>query len=63
MAYQISVRDLMKSQPTRPVLIQDEVLGDFILCCPLCYKPIYGQVGNGEPTKCEYCGQKFLWRE
>lgn len=63
MSPKVNVRDLMKSQPTRPELVQGEVFGDFILCCPLCHKPIEGQVGNGEPTECKYCGQKFLWRE
>lgn len=58
-----TIVNLMKSTPTKPMMIQDEVFGDFILCCPCCHKPIYGTIGSVEPTECKYCGQRFLWEE
>ncbi len=48
----------------KPIMIQEDFVGDFYLGCPNCEEAIIIPFGSNElPNNCVKCGEKFDWSE
>lgn len=50
----------------KPIMIQDDFMGDFYLGCPKCKEVIHFPLINptqNKPKKCYKCGEEFDWTD